>query len=175
MNHDGAHILVNPVGVPKIIEDLAACKHPVRISGEKNQKFKFFCCKVYRFSSDCDGMSGKIDFQIAGRQNVLRRRGVGSTGVGHILSAEVCLYPGNQFGRAEGFRDIIISADGKTQYLIHLLILAADEKNGDIALLTDFRTQFNAGNSGHDYVQKNQIRLFVLSKGDFKIIPLQDL
>lgn len=117
MNHDGAHILVNPVGVPKIIEDLAACKHPVRISGEKNQKFKFFCCKVYRFPSDCDGMSGKIDFQIAGRQNVLRRRGVGSTGVAHILSAEVCLYPGNQFGRAEGFRDIIISADGKTQYL----------------------------------------------------------
>ena len=50
MNHDGAHILVNPVGVPKIIEDLAACKHPVRISGEKNQKFKFFCCKAVSYT-----------------------------------------------------------------------------------------------------------------------------
>src|SRR5436309_3223937 len=102
---------------------------------------------------------GEMLFGVDGKP-ALRQRSHGRLGIlparSHATQDDV--HPCYEFARAEGFCDIVVTADLQAQYTIDLVVTGGEKQDRNVRGLSDFAAHIQAVEFRHADIQNDQIR-----------------
>ena len=94
------------------------------------------------------------------RQSALRKRGRGCLCVlpARSHAAQDDVHPGDEFARAEGLRDVIVTADLEAQHAIDLVVARGEKQDRNVRGFSDFPADVQAVEFRHADIQNDQVR-----------------